>query len=147
MQYVKNLEIAHARESVVITLEDNIDVSRGNMIVKVGEQPEAKKELNAKVCWLDSHALKVGKNYLLQHGINRVKAKVVSINSMIDIKNMTLDTEPSHEGGIKLNEIGWISIKTASPVYADKYNENPTNGAFILIDEMSNGTVGIGFVE
>ncbi|RFS13628.1 sulfate adenylyltransferase subunit 1 [Emticicia sp. C21] len=146
-KFGKNLEIAHARESVVITLENDIDVSRGNMIVKVGQQPEAKRELEAKVCWLDSHPLKVGKTYLLQHGINRVKAKVISINSMIDIKNMTLDSELSHEGGIKLNEIGWISIKTASPIYADKYNENPTNGAFILIDEMSNSTVGVGFVE
>src|SRR6218665_100866 len=97
-KFGKNLEIAHARESVVITLENDIDISRGNMIVKVGQQPEAKKEIEAKVCWLDSHALKIGKTYLLQHGINRVKAKVISINSMIDIKNMTLDTEPSHEG-------------------------------------------------
>lgn len=142
-----NLEIAHARESVVITLEDDIDISRGNMLVKVGEQPEAKKEIDARICWLGGQALKVGKTYLLQHGINRVKAKVTGINSMIDIKNMTLDTEPSHDGGIKLNEIGWISIKTASPVYADRYVDNPTNGAFILIDEINNSTVGVGFVE
>ena len=146
-KFNQNLEVAHAKESVVITLENDIDVSRGNMIVKVGQQPEAKKEIDAKVCWLDNQILKVGKTYLLQHGINRVKAKITTINSLIDIKNMTLDNSPPSDGGIKLNEIGWISIKTASPVYADKYIDNPANGAFILIDEMTNTTVGVGFVE
>ncbi|CAH0995232.1 Bifunctional enzyme CysN/CysC [Emticicia aquatica] len=141
------LETGKAKESVVITLEDNIDVSRGNMLVKVGEQPESRKEIEAKICWLDGQMLTVGKTYLLQHGINRVKAKVTKVNSLIDIKNMSLNNTPPADGGIKLNEIGWITIKTASPIYADKYEENPANGSFILIDEMNNGTVGIGFVE
>lgn len=146
-KFGKKLESGHAKESVVITLEDDIDVSRGNMLVKVGEQPEAKKEIEAKICWLDSQILTVGKTYLLQHGINRVKAKITKINSLIDIKNMSLNNTPPADGGIKLNEIGWITVKTASPVYADKYEDNPANGSFILIDEMNNGTVGIGFVE
>lgn len=146
-KFGEKLESGHAKESVVITLEDNIDVSRGNMLVKVGEQPEAKKEIDAKICWLDSQVLTVGKTYLLQHGINRVKAKITKINSLIDIKNMSLNNTPPADDGIKLNEIGWITVKTASPVYADKYEDNPANGSFILIDEMNNGTVGIGFVE
>lgn len=146
-KFGEKLESGHAKESVVITLDDDIDVSRGNMLVKVGEQPEAKKEIDAKICWLDSQILTVGKTYLLQHGINRVKAKITKINSLIDIKNMSLNNAPPADGGIKLNEIGWITVKTASPVYADKYEDNPANGSFILIDEMSNGTVGIGFVE
>lgn len=141
------LEAGNAKESVVITLEDNIDVSRGNMLVKVGEQPESRKEIKAKICWLDSQMLTVGKTYLLQHGINRVKAKVTNISSVIDIKNMSLSNEAPADGGLKLNEIGWISLKTASPIFADKYEENPANGSFILIDESSNGTVGVGFVE
>jgi sulfate adenylyltransferase subunit 1 len=146
-KFGEKLEICKAKESVVITLEDNIDVSRGNMLVKVGEQPEARKEIEAKICWLDSTMLTVGKSYLLQHGINRVKAKITKINTLIDIKDMTLDNTPPADGGIKLNEIGWITIKTANPIYADKYEDNPANGSFILIDEMSNGTVGVGFVE
>ena len=146
-KFGEKLESGHAKESVVITLDDDIDVSRGNMLVKVGEQPEAKKEIDAKICWLDSQILTVGKTYLLQHGINRVKAKITKINSLIDIKNMSLNNTPPADGGIKLNEIGWITVKTASPVYADKYEDNPANGSFILIDEMNNGTVGIGFVE
>ncbi len=140
------LESAHAKESVVITLEDDIDISRGNMIVKVGEQPNAAKEIEARICWLDSQALSLGKTYLLQHGINRVKAKISRINELVDIKNMSFNSSLSAENGIKLNDIGSVSIKTASPIYADNFKENPANGAFILIDEMSNGTVAVGFV-
>ncbi len=146
-KFGEQLETGKSKESVVITLEDNIDASRGNMLVKVGEIPVALKEIEAKICWLDSSILTVGKTYLLQHGINRVKAKVTKINSLIDIKDMTLNNTPPADGGIKLNEIGWISIKTASSIYADKYAENPANGSFILIDEMTNGTVCVGFVE
>ena len=146
-KFGEQLETGKSKESVVITLEDNIDVSRGNMLVKVGEIPVALKEIEAKICWLDSSILTVGKTYLLQHGINRVKAKITKINSLIDIKDMTLNNTPPADGGIKLNEIGWISIKTASSIYADKYAENPANGSFILIDEMTNGTVGVGFME
>ena len=146
-KFGEQLEVGKAKESVVITLEDNIDVSRGNMLVKVGETPTALKEIEAKICWLDSTILTVGKSYLLQHGINRVKAKVTKINTLIDIKDMTLNNTPPADGGIKLNEIGWITIKTANPIYADKYEDNSANGSFILIDEMSNGTVGVGFVE
>lgn len=141
------LESGNAKDSIVITLEDNIDVSRGNMLVKVGEQPESRKEIIAKICWLDSQMLTVGKTYLLQHGINRVKAKITNISSVIDIKNMSLSNEAPVDGGLKLNEIGWISLKTASPIFADKYEENPANGSFILIDESGNSTVGVGFVE
>ncbi|WP_435355264.1 sulfate adenylyltransferase subunit 1 [Emticicia sp. SJ17W-69] len=146
-KFGQQLELGKAKESVVITLEDNIDVSRGNMLVKVGETPPSLKEIQAKICWLDSTILSVGKSYLLQHGINRVKAKVTKINTLIDIKDMTLNNTPAADGGIKLNEIGWITVKTANPIYADKYEDNPANGSFILIDEMSNNTVGVGFVE
>lgn len=146
-KFGEQLEVGKAKESVVITLEDNIDVSRGNMLVKVGETPPALKEVEAKICWLDSTILTVGKSYLLQHGINRVKAKITKINTLIDIKDMTLNNTPPADGGIKLNEIGWITVKTANPIYADKYEDNPANGSFILIDEMSNSTVGVGFVE
>jgi len=141
-----NLQSANAKESVVITLEDDIDISRGNMLVKVGEQPNSSKEIEARICWLDSNALSIGKTYLLQHGINRVKAKVSKINELVDIKNMSFNSTLSAENGIKLNDIGSVSIKTAAPIYSDNFKENPANGAFILIDEISNGTVAVGFV-
>lgn len=141
-----NLGTAHAKESVVITLEDDIDISRGNMLVKAGQAPEMRKEVEANVCWLGSQPLMVGKTYLLQHGINRVKAKIIGLSAVIDVKNMTLDHTPPSENGLTLNEIGWVTLKTASPIYADRYADNPANGAFILIDELTNNTVGVGFV-
>ncbi|MCU0326757.1 MAG: GTP-binding protein [Spirosomaceae bacterium] len=138
------LESAYSKESVVITLEDDIDISRGNMIVKVGQAPASTKEVSARICWFDNQALTAGKTYLFQHGINRVKAKVVSLNAKIDMKDLSVLNEANE---LKLNEIGWTNIRTASPIFADKYEDNPANGAFILIDEFSNNTVGVGFIE
>lgn len=138
------LPLAQAKSSVVITLEDDVDVSRGNMLVKVGQEPEQLKELTAHVCWLDNQPLVAGKTYLLQHGINNVKAKVSVIESVVNVQ--TLETTPNVPQ-LKLNEIGTVQVRTAKPIFADKYVENPANGAFILIDEYSNATVGVGFIQ
>jgi sulfate adenylyltransferase subunit 1 len=142
-QFEKQLPVAHAKESVVITLEDEIDSSRGNMLVKTASQPEQLKELVADVCWMDQQKLVSGKTYLLQHGVNRVKAKVQQINYVTDVTTLTQQSGRTDMG---LNDIGRITIKTASPIFADKYADNPANGAFILIDEFNNTTVGVGFV-
>ena len=137
------LQTAGAKESIVITLETDVDVSRGNMLVKAHNQPEQLKEITARICWMDSQALVAGKNYILQHGINDSKAKIVSLNNKIDVVNQeTISDEVSQ---LKLNEIGEITLKTAKPIFADKYADNPANGAFILVDD-SNSTVGVGFV-
>ena len=142
-KFESKLESAQKDESIVITLKDDVDVSRGNMIVKTGQEPQIRKELSAQICWLDATPLTAGKTYLLQHGINRVKAKVQSIDSSLDI--VSLDVLPQISE-LNLNGIGWAKIKLAAPIFADGYAQNPANGAFILIDEFSNGTVGVGFV-
>lgn len=142
-KFTDKVASAGAKESVVITLETDVDVSRGNMLVKVDHQPAQLKEITARICWMDSQALVAGKNYILQHGINDSKAKVVSINNKVDaVKQETIDQVSE----LKLNEIGEVTIKTAKPIFADKYADNPANGAFILTDEFSNSTVGVGFV-
>ena len=137
------LQTAGAKESVVITLETDVDVSRGNMLVKANNQPEQLKEITARICWMDSQALVAGKNYILQHGINDSKAKIISLNNKMDVVNQETITDEISQ--LKLNEIGEITLKTAKPIFADKYADNPANGAFILIDD-SNSTVGVGFV-
>jgi sulfate adenylyltransferase subunit 1 len=142
-KFGEKLESASARESVVITLERDVDVSRGNMLVKTKSELEPLKELTAKICWMDSNPLVSGKNYTLQHGINDSKAKIVSLNAKEDVVNQKLITEGVNE--LKLNEIGEITLKTAKPIFADKYEYNPANGAFILVDD-TNSTVGVGFV-
>lgn len=142
-QFEQEVARAESGASVVVTLESEIDISRGDMLVKKTELPGGMKEINAQICWLDHTPLKSGKTYLLQHGSNRLKAKVTNLFSSINV----LDYQ-TIEGveEIGLNEIGYISLKTAKPVNADKYATNKRNGSFILIDEGSNSTVGVGFI-
>lgn len=142
-KFEESLNQAESGDSVVITLKDEIDISRGDMIVKKSEQPAALKEISAQVCWLDHTPLKAGKTYLLQHGSNRVKAKITNLYASINVLDYkTIDDVEE----IGLNEIGYISLKTAKPVNADTYAANKRNGSFILIDEGSNSTVGVGFI-
>jgi sulfate adenylyltransferase subunit 1 len=142
-KFTDEVQKASTNESVSITLEDDIDISRGNMLVKVGEQPEALKSLKANVCWMDTSAMSIGKTYLLQHGVNRQKAKVSAIEKVLIIESFEQHTDVNE---LKLNQIGEVSFKIASYMFPDVFEENPANGAFIIIDEMSNNTVGVGFV-
>ncbi|MBP1650297.1 MAG: sulfate adenylyltransferase, large subunit [Bacteroidetes bacterium] len=142
-QFEKQLDIAQARESVVITLETEIDTSRGSMLAKVDNAPALLKDITANICWMDQQKLVPGKTYLLQHGINRVKAKVQQLLEVVDVTSNQLVPDKKEMG---LNDIGKIAIRTAAPIFADAYSVNPANGAFILIDEFSNSTVAVGFV-
>ena len=85
-----------------------------------------------------------GKTYLLQHGVNGVKAKVTGLQSVLNIQTMS---EEAEKKTLQLNDIGKATFKTAKPIFADLYKENRRNGAFILIDEFTNNTVAVGFVE
>jgi sulfate adenylyltransferase subunit 1 len=125
-------------------LEDEIDTSRGSMLSKPENAPSLLREISAQVCWMDQQKLVPGKAYLLQHGINRVKAKVQLIEHVIDVTSNKILEDKKEMG---LNDIGKITLKTAQPVFADSYDVNPANGAFILIDEFSNSTVAVGFVN
>lgn len=143
-KFDEQLQKVNARESVVLTLENDVDVSRGNMLVKPGEEPVQRKEITAQVCWLDYQALQAGKTLILQHGINDTKAKVISVDEIVNVQSLERIASP---GQLKLNEIGSIRLKVAKPVFADIYEENPANGAFILVDEFTHATVGVGFVN
>lgn len=142
-KFGKQLEHASAGDSVTLTLETDIDVSRGNMLTTTNESIEPQKQLNARVCWLDAQPLTAGKTYLLQHGINIQKAKITALNSVMNIETMNLE---QNRNELNLNEIGFIELKTAQPLFTDKYKDNPANGSFILIDTQTNSTVGVGFV-
>lgn len=143
-KYENQLEEAVSGDSVVITLQDEIDLSRGDMLVNKDELPGQNNELQARVCWLDGNALRSGKNYLLQHGSNRIKSKVIDILGIINVNDHQTETGAQEIG---LNQIGRIHIKTAKPVFADQFAQNRSNGVFILIDENTNSTAGVGFVE
>ncbi len=144
-KFEQKLSKAEAGDSVVITLSTDIDISRGNTLVKSTEESAPQlKDFSAQVCWLDHQALSAGKTYLLQHGIHITKAKISQITERLDV---VAQTSTEHVDSLKLNEIGRISLRTAQAIHADRYADNPANGAFILIDEFSNSTVGVGFVS
>ncbi|WP_207493328.1 sulfate adenylyltransferase subunit 1 [Aridibaculum aurantiacum] len=136
--------VAKAGESVVLQLEDDVDISRGNMIVPANSKHQQVNSFTATLCWMDEDKLAPGQAYLLQHGVHVVKAKVTGITSVLNLETMEENTEVS---SFKLNDIGKVNLKTAKPIFADLYAENSRNGAFILINEFSNTTVAVGFIQ
>ena len=140
----EQLSVAKPGQSISIELAEDIDVSRGNMIVPSSEPYLQAHALTATLTWMDEQHLTNGKTYLLQHGVNVVKAKITALQSKLDIQTMEVLNDVTQ---FKLNDIGRVSIKTAKPIFADVYKENPRNGSFILIDEFSNTTIAVGFIE
>jgi sulfate adenylyltransferase subunit 1 len=135
---------AHAGEAVILHVEDDIDVSRGDMIVKKDHQPKLGQDLEVLLCWMDSKPLKAGNKYLLQHNSRRIKSVVKEIEYRLDVNSF--EKEDGIES-IGLNEIVRAKIKTASPLAYDLYKELRVNGGLILIDETSNVTVGACMIQ
>ncbi|MBN7810144.1 GTP-binding protein [Algoriphagus sp. H41] len=139
----QKLEWVAAGASVTITLEDEVDCSRGDMIVRAGEEPKSEKAISATLCQVNSKALKVGGKYILQHGVNRVLAKVDQIESRIHT-----DFSGGEEADqLRLNDIGRVHFRLSKPIHFDSYETSKSNGAFILIDEGTYDTVSVGFIN
>jgi sulfate adenylyltransferase subunit 1 len=129
--------------SITITLEDELNISRGDMLVKSSEIPLSEKSVTATICQVNTRPLKVGDKFTLQHGINRVLAKVESIDSLI---HTDFSGEESTQQ-LKLNDIGKVNFKLSKPIHFDSYKTNKSNGSFILIDEGTFDTVSVGFID
>ena len=142
--YDKKVDVATNRTSVLITLEDEINISRGDMIVKSGNLPKVEKQFTATVSWMDSQKLVAGNRYILQHGVNKVLTKVKQINHCIqtDYSGIKLDVD-----SLKMNDIASVDFQTNKPIFYDSFSENQNNGAFILIDPKTNNTAGAGFIK
>ncbi|HCE54970.1 MAG: sulfate adenylyltransferase [Lutibacter sp. BRH_c52] len=140
----KKYQSAARRSSISITLENNVNVSRGDMIVKVNELPRIEKAFTAKVCWMCSKPLVAGSKYVLQHGVNKVLAKVSEIHHKIETDFSGVDTLVS---SLQINDIAAVSFQLNKPIFFDAFKEHRTNGAFILIDPQTNNTSGVGFIE
>ncbi|MCB5184513.1 sulfate adenylyltransferase subunit CysN [Methylobacillus gramineus] len=140
----EKLQRAITEQSVTILLEDEIDISRGDMIVKKSDAPEPVKQINAMVCWLSETALSPARTYIIRHTTRESKAKVGEIAYKIDVNT----TEKlSAEGSLSMNDIASISFKLAQPLMVDAYTTNRATGAFIIIDESTNNTVGAGMIQ
>lgn len=134
---------AVAGSSITVELENDINVTRGDMIVKSDELPKVEKDITATVCWMDSKNLVPGAKYFVQHNTNRVLAKIDSVKNVIATDYS--GTTPASQ--LTLNEIGEVKIKLSKPIYFDAYEDNKSNGAFILIDATTNATSGAGFIK
>ena len=142
--YDEKYETASRRSSVTITLENDINVSRGDMIVKEGDLPTIEKQFTANVCWMDSQQLTVGTKYVVQHGINKVLAKVDRINHKINPDYSGIEEDVT---GLNINDIASVTFKLNKPIFYDQFKNHRTNGSFILIDSQNNNTVGAGFIQ
>lgn len=129
--------------SVTITLEDEVNVSRGDMLVRSGELPQSEKQLSATICQVNSKPLRLGAKYILQHGVNQVMAKVDSIEGLV---HTDFSGEESTDQ-LRLNDIGKVKFRLSKPIHFDPYKVSKSNGSFILIDEGSFDTTSVGFIQ
>jgi sulfate adenylyltransferase subunit 1 len=139
--YDGDLQHAYAHQSVTLLLENQIDVSRGDTIVKGA--PRVAKDFDASLCWLDTAALQTGRKYVIKHTTRVAKAIVQRVVHALDINALRHDESA---GTLKLNEIGRVAIKVQNPLVFDSYQDNRATGAFILMDETSNQTVAAGMI-
>lgn len=144
MFYDQEYETAARRSSITLTLEDDVNVSRGDMIVREGELPSIDKRFTATVSWMDTKQLTAGSKYIIQHGVNKVLAKVSTLNSLI---HTDFSGEDKSVQGIGINDIASVSFQLNKPIFFDAFKEHRTNGSFIIIDPISNSTVGVGFIQ
>jgi sulfate adenylyltransferase subunit 1 len=138
----EQLPRAITEQSVTLLLEDEIDTSRGDMIVKTGQAPEPVKQIEAMVCWLSETPLSPARTYVIRHTTRESKAKVNQIEYRIDVNSL----EQLSAQGLAMNDIAKVTFKLAQPLMVDPYKTNRATGAFILIDETTNNTVGAGMI-
>ncbi|MBN2528646.1 MAG: sulfate adenylyltransferase subunit CysN [Deltaproteobacteria bacterium] len=140
-----NQQEAVAGESVVLTLEDEIDISRGEMIVRKNNLPRVENKFEATLCWMDDQRpLDSGTPYIVQHTSRNVQGYIRELRYLIDVNTLHRNKEADT---LKLNEIGRVVIETAMPLFLDPYKNNRETGSFILIDPANNLTVAAGMVR
>jgi len=137
-----DLEEATAAQAVTLTLEDEIDVSRGDMLVKKGDLPHISQGVKAHVIWMADEPMKLHKQYAIKFVSKKALGNVVAIEHKIDVNTM----ETSAAENLALNEIALCDLSFDMPVIFDKYDDNRITGAFIIIDRITNGTVGAGMI-
>jgi len=129
--------------SVTITLEDDIDISRGDMFVGENNIPQITQDIDVMMCWMSHTPMKFNGRYVLRHTTREVKCLIKEVHYKIDVNNLEKVEANKH---IVLNEIARVSLRTTKPLFIDPYRKNRKTGALILIDEATNNTVGVGMV-
>lgn len=138
------LQEAEPPMSVVVSLTDDIDISRGDMICRPNNQPHVGQDLDLMVCWMSGdRKLEVGNTVAIKHTTRWVRAKITEIQYRLDVNTMHRD---SSGDSLDLNEIGRLRLRTSGPLLFDEYRRNRTTGSLILVDETSNATLGAGMI-
>ncbi|MRT94030.1 sulfate adenylyltransferase subunit CysN [Ancylomarina sp. 16SWW S1-10-2] len=138
------LDMAFSPQSVTLRLSDEIDTSRGDMIVAADDVPHIEKEFDAMVCWMNERPMIPGGKYTIKHTTNETRCVVRNVNFKVDINSLE---ERTNDKVIGLNDIACLTFKTAKPLFFDSYNKNRNTGSFILIDEGTNETVAAGMIR
>ena len=130
--------------AVTVRLNDEIDISRGDMICRPNNQPVVTQDIDAMICWMDeTSSLSPRKKYTIKHSTRVARVMVKDINYRLDINTLHRDEEATE---IVLNEIGRISFRSTMPLFIDEYRRNRLTGSFVLIDEATNSTVAAGMI-
>jgi bifunctional enzyme CysN/CysC len=137
-----DLDEAFCPQSITVVLDDEVDCSRGDMIVRPGNIPKSSNQFDATIVWLNADALLPGKSYLFKHTSQTIPGQIDSLRYRVDVN--TLHRSPAPE--LQLNEIGRCSITLSQSIYFDAYKRNRSTGAFIIIDRLTNATVGAGMI-
>ena len=139
----ESLEEAYAPMSVSLTLEDDIDISRGDMIVRSNNKPEASQDLEVMLCWLHNDSAKPRAKYAIRHTSNEQKAMIKEVVYKFNINSLERINDDKE---LHMNDISKVKIRTTKPLMVDAYRENRTTGSIILIDESTNETVAAGMI-
>ncbi len=140
--YDGNLQSAYAPQSIAITLEDEIDISRGDMFVKSDTMPIVAKEFEAMLCWLSESPLGMNRKYIVKHTTRMVKCVFARLDYRVDVNTLA-----QHEtASLNMNDIARVAMKVQSPLVFDPYQRDRASGSFIVIDEATNNTVAAGMI-
>ena len=138
----RHLTRAITEQSVTLVLEQDIDISRGDMIVRADQAPMAARQIESMVCWLAEAPLDLNRRYIIRHTSRESKALVAGIAHRLDVNTLERHTV----GRLQMNDIARVSFKLAQPLCVDRYAENRATGAFVVIDEATNNTAGAGMI-
>ena len=139
------LDEAFASMAVSVSLTDDIDISRGDLIARPNNQPRVAQDFDATVCWMaDEAALEPGRDYLIKHTTRTTRVRVADLDYRLDVNTLHRDKSAT---ALKLNELGRVTLRTQQPLLLDEYSRNSVTGSFILIDPDTNGTVAAGMVR
>ncbi len=139
----EQVQEAFAPQSVTVTLADDIDISRGDMIVREGNVPNNSQDIEAMICWFNERPMQLRGKYVLRHTSKEVRCMITDMRYKMDINQLTRNEDDKN---FRMNDIGRVTLRTTAPLFYDSYRKNRVTGSFVLVDEATNETVAAGMI-